>query len=203
MTWMPWTDGKDENRRSNDRTPLPLRPRPQTIDRSVRVTRSAARDCTVAVLEAVSAAQSTTLPPRGDRTDDDDVAVDVAADAVVVVALTAWRPMPSAAVRTNRMNVVAVAGAAAVVVDVCHVAIRKTAVSWPYGNRRNCTVAAPPDCRPRCRNRSFAVRIVVHRNRLHCRAAWAACPSHRRNTRPCHRCPRYRPETWEHARSPG
>lgn len=115
----------------------PQLPRPRTSGRNGRVARRAgaavvAQGCT-AVVSVAARAPRTTLPPRDGRT--------AGADAVAVSAAT--RPRTSEVARTNHTGVVAgavvAAAAAGAGVDVCHVATRTTAASWPYGNRRNCT----------------------------------------------------------------
>lgn len=87
--------------------------------------------------------------------------------------------------RTNRTGVVAgavVVAAAGAGVDAYHVVTRTTAASWPYGNRRNCTVAVRPGRRC-CRTRFSATRTVaVLNNHPHCPAASATCSFRPRNT---------------------
>jgi len=173
-------DGKDESRRPNDKMLRPQLPRPRTSDHSGRAAQRAgaavAAQGYTAVVSAAARAPRTTSPPRDGRT--------AGADAVAVSAATSQRT--SAVARTNHTGVVAgavVAVAAGAGVDVCHVATRTTAASWPYDNRRNCTVVVRRG-RRRYRTRFSAARTVaVPNNHPRCPAASATCSFHPRNTR--------------------
>lgn len=173
-------DGKDENRRPNDKMLPPQLPRPRTSDHNGRAARRAgaavAAQGYTAVVSEVAPVPRTTSPPRDGRT--------AGAGAVAVSAAT--RPRTSAVARTNHTGVVAgavVAVAAGAGADVCHVATRTTAASWPYDNRRNCTAVVLRG-RRRYRTRFSEVQtVVVPNNRPRCPAASATCSFHPCNTR--------------------
>jgi len=170
-------DGKGESRRPNDKMLRPQLPRPRTSGHSGRVARPAvAAQGYTAVVSAAARAPRTTSPPRDGRT--------AGADAVAVSAAT--RPRTSAAVRTNRTAVVAGAVVAVAVgagVDVCHVVTLMTAASWPYDNRRNCTVVVRRGRRHYRTRFSAAQTVAVPNNHPRCPVASATCSFHPRNKR--------------------